>query len=247
MTGTAHALAGRVALVTGAAGGLGSAICTELAEQGACVVSVDRRAGCDLELDLATEQGNRDMVQFALESHGRLDVLVLNAGVQHVAPIADFPAEQWDLLMDVMCKGPFLAMQHAWQALIARPGGRIVVTASTSSYVAELYKSAYVAAKHAVLGLVKVAALEGAPHGLTANAVAPGLMLTGLIEGQIAAQARLRNRSREEVVDGMLTESPAGRPVEPLEVARLVAFLAGESSSGISGACIPVDLGSLVW
>ena len=247
MIESAYSLAGRVAVVTGAAGGLGSAICAALTAQGASVVSVDLCPGVDLELDLATEEGNRQMVEAALARHGRLDALVLNAGVQHVEPISSFPVEQWDLLMNVMCKGPFLAMQHAWPALTARPGGRIVVTASTSSFVAELYKSAYVAAKHAVVGLVKVAALEGARHGLTANAVAPGLMLTPLIENQLDDQARLRNRSREAVIEAMVASSPAERPVEPLEVARLVAFLASDASSGISGVCIPVDLGSLAW
>ena len=240
-------LAGRVAVVTGAVGGLGAAICAELGARDATVVSVDRAVGAELKLDLATEEGNRAMVDAALEAHGRLDVLVLNAGVQHVEPIATFPAAKWDLLMDVMCKGPFLAIQHAWPALTARPGGRVVVTASTSSFIAELYKSAYVAAKHAVVGLVKVAALEGAAHGLTVNAVAPGLMLTPLIENQLADQSRLRGLPREQVLERMVAEGPAGRAVETAEVARLVAFLASAESSGISGAVIPVDLASLVW
>jgi 3-hydroxybutyrate dehydrogenase len=234
-----------VAIVTGAVGGLGAAICEELAARDAIVVSVDRAAGADLELDLATEDGNRAMVDATLEAHGRLDALVLNAGVQHVEPIATFPTAKWDLLMDVMCKGPFTAIQQAWPALTARPGGRVIVTASTSSFVAELYKSAYVAAKHAVVGLVKVAALEGAAHGLTVNAVAPGLMLTQLIENQLADQSRLRGLPREQVLERMLREGPAGRAVETAEVARLVAFLAGRESSGISGAVIPVDLASL--
>ena len=247
MTELARSLAGRVSVVTGAARGLGAAICAELADAGASVLAVDRSPGVDLELDLSTDEGNGAMVAAALETYGRLDILVLNAGVQHVESIATLPADKWDLLMDVMCKGPFLAMQHAWPELTSRPGGRIVVTASTSSFVAELYKPAYVAAKHAVLGLVKVAALEGAPHGLTVNAIAPGLMMTSLIEDQLDDQARLRNVPREQVLAAMVASSPAGRPVEPLEVARLVRFLAGEASSGISGACIPVDHGSLVW
>jgi len=234
-------------VVTGAVGGLGAAVCTELSARGATVVSVDRAAGADLELDLATEEGNRAMIDAALELHGRLDALVLNAGVQHVEPIATFPAAKWDLLMDVMCKGPFLAIQHGWPALTARPGGRVVVTASTSSFVAELYKSAYVAAKHAVVGLVKVAALEGAAHGLTVNAVAPGLMLTPLIENQLADQSRLRGLPPERVLERMVAEGPAGRAVETAEVARLVAFLVSAESSGINGAVIPVDLASLAW
>lgn len=247
MTAGLRDLAGRAAVVTGAAGGLGTAICAELRALGADVLGVDVVPGADLVLDAAGEDENRAMVDEALQRFGRLDILALNAGLQHVAPIAEFPPAEWDRLMAVMVRGPFLAMQAGWSSLTERPGGRIVVTASVSSFVAELYKSAYVAAKHAVVGLVKVAALEGAPHGLTANAVAPGLMLTGMIERQLADQVRLRGRERAEILATMTAESPANRAVETTEVARLVGFLASPASSGVNGACVPVDLGALAW
>jgi 3-hydroxybutyrate dehydrogenase len=236
-------LAGKVAVVTGAAGGLGVSICETFEREGATVVPVDVQ-GDALHLDIGTDAGNRAMVDAALERHGRLDVLVLNAGAQHVAPIAEFPEREWDRLFDVMVKGPWLAMKHAWPH-IARPGGRVVATASGSSFIAERYKSAYVSAKHAVLGLVRVAALEGGPLGMTANAVGPGWMRTPMVENQLAEQVRLHGRSREEIVESMVDRHPVKRFVEPSEVASAIAFLASAEASGINGSFIPVDLGTL--
>jgi 3-hydroxybutyrate dehydrogenase len=240
-------LAGRVAVVTGASGGLGRSLCEVLWREGAHVLPVDLEGGDVLQADVGTEAGNRAMVREALDRYGRLDVLVLNAGCQHVAPIAEFPEEQWDRLHDVMVKGPFLAIRAAWPELIRRPGGRIVVTASGSSFIAERFKAAYVAAKHGVLGLVRVAALEGGPLGLTANAVAPAWMRTPMVEGQVAEQMRLHGRTREEVVKSFVTRHPVERFVEPDEVSAAVAFLASPEASGINGVCLPVDLGTLVW
>jgi 3-hydroxybutyrate dehydrogenase len=236
-------LDGRVAIVTGAAGGLGSSVCRVFEREGAAVVGVDVRGDGVLVLDAGTEEGVRAMVEAAVATHARLDVLVLNAGIQHMEPIAEFDVGAWDRLMDVMLKGPFLAMKHAWPH-IARPGGRIVVTASVSSFTAEKYKAAYIAAKHGVAGLVKVAALEGADVGLTANAVAPGLMMTPLIEGQMEEQQRLHGISREEVIERFLA-GPVPRAVETDEVAETIAFLASDRASGINGAIVPVDLGIL--
>jgi 3-hydroxybutyrate dehydrogenase len=236
-------LAGKVAVVTGAAGGLGASICEVFEREEAVVVPVDVQ-GDALHLDVGTDAGNKAMVDAALERHGRLDVLVLNAGAQHVAPLAEFPESEWDRLFDVMVKGPWLAMKHAWPH-VARPGGRVIATASGSSFIAEQYKSAYVAAKHAVLGLVRVAALEGGPLGMTANAVGPGWMRTPMVENQLAEQMRLHGRSRDEVIETMVERHPVKRFVEPLEVANTIAFLASDEASGINGSFIPVDLGTL--
>jgi 3-hydroxybutyrate dehydrogenase len=232
----------RVALVTGAAGGLGVAISDGFERAGWDVVRVDLRGDDCLHADVSADAGARAMVDETLARRGRLDALVLNAGVQFMAPLAEFPEEEWDRLFGVHVKGPFLAMKHAWGALTERPGGRIVVTASASSSVAEPFKAAYVAAKHAVVGLVKVAALEGAPHGLTVNAVAPGRVWTPLLENQLDDQVRLHGVSKEAIVAGMLARYAAGRFVEPAEVAELVVFLASPAASAISGACVPVDL-----
>lgn len=238
-------LAGRVAVVTGAAGGMGKAICDVLVREGAAVLPVDLEGDGCFVADVGTAAGNRSLVDEAIARHGRLDTLILNAGVQFMAPIETFPEEEWDRLFDVLVKGPHVAIQAAWPHLVARPGGRIVVTASSLSVLGEEYKAAYVSAKHAVLGLVKVAALEGGRHGLCANAVAPGLVWTGLMERQLEEHMRLKGLTREQVVESIERSQPV-RAVEPSEVAELVAFLASDRASGISGACIPVDVGFLV-
>lgn len=160
-------LRGRVALVTGAAGGLGKAIVAELAERGADVHGVDVVGEGVFHADLATASGNRDMVAHALTTSGRLDILVLNAGCQFIAPLDQFPDAEWDRLNAVMLDGPFHAMKAAWPALTKSAGGRVVVTASVASYGGGRQKAAYCAAKHGVLGLVRTAALEGGAHGLT--------------------------------------------------------------------------------
>ena len=238
------ALAGRVAVVTGAAGGLGAAIADVLEREEASVVRVDLRGEGCLRADVGTGEGNRAMIEEAIARYGRLDTLVLNAGLQHMAPLDAFPEPEWDRLFNVMVKGPYQAIKAACPHLAESGRGRIVVTASALSTRAEEYKAAYVAAKHAVLGLVKVAALEGGPHGICANAVAPSLMWTGLMEGQLDDHVRLRNLTREQVVERINLSQPV-RPIEPSEVAELVAFLASDKAAAISGTCIPVDLGYL--
>lgn len=235
----------RVVIVTGAAGGLGTALCARLARDGALVVPVDAAGEGMVVADVGSDAGTRAMVDEALARHGRLDGLVLNAGVQHVAALPDFPEDEWDRVNAVVLKGPFLAIKHAWPHLAER-GGRIVVTASTSSFVAEPFKAAYIAAKHGVLGLVRAAALEGAPVGITVNAVAPSWMRTPLVERQLAEQMRLRGLGREETIAQLVERHPVKRFVEPDEVAGAIAFLLGPDASGINGACIPVDVGALV-
>jgi 3-hydroxybutyrate dehydrogenase len=212
---------------------------------GATVVPVDVHGDDCLIADVATTEGNRRMVDLALERHGRLDILVLNAGAQAMSPIASYPEPDWDRLMNLMVKGPFLAMKFAWPHLTRQPGGRVIVTSSTAGLVGAPYKAAYVAAKHAVLGLVKVAALEGAAAGLTVNAVAPGWMRTPLADHQIGDHVRLRGIGRDDVIASMVAEQPARRFVETAEVAALITFLAGDGGSAINGACIPVDTGTL--
>ncbi len=185
------------------------------------------------------------MVEETLRRFAGLDSLVLCAGVQHVQPLHDFPLEQWDRLNNVMLRGSFLAVKAAWEPLCQSGRGRIVVIASVSSFVAEPFKAAYAAAKHGVLGLVKVAALEGGRHGLCVNAVAPGLMMTPMIQNQLEEQERLTGKKRSEVLEDWVSRQAVKRPVETSEVARMVAFLASDDSSGITGTCIPVDLGLL--
>lgn len=240
-----HPLEGKVAVVTGAAGALGGAICRSFIAHGATVVGTDIAGDGVFHADISRPEGNQMVVDHVVDRYGRLDLLVLNAGVQHMAPIADFPIGEWDRLLAVMLTGPFLAMKAAWPHLIRHTGSRILVTASTSSYAAEPFKSAYVTAKHGLLGLVKVAALEGAAHGMTVNAVAPSWMRTALVEGQVADRMSLLGLSRDAVVAQMVEEQAIKRFVEVDEVAATLAFLASGPAAAITGSCVPVDLGAL--
>lgn len=235
-------LDGKVALVTGAARGLGAVIVKELAAAGADVLGVDLE-GADIQADIGTAEGNRDMVQGVIDRFGRLDILVLNAGVQHVSPIRDLDEKQWDRLHNVMLKGPYLSLRAAWDRLV-ESGGRVVVISSTSGIAAEIDKSPYVSAKAGVLGLVREAALEGGRDGIAINAVAPGWMRTPMAEAQLEA-AVSRGITYEQALESMLSRQPIKRFVETSEVAAAVRFLAGPAASGITGVCLPVDLGLL--
>jgi 3-hydroxybutyrate dehydrogenase len=218
----------KVALVTGARGGIGAAIVERLDADGWTVHGVDVDDG-----DLTTRDGNRQVVEAALAAHGRLDAIVPNAGFQHVAPVADFPEEQWDRLLALLLTSPFLLAKHAWEALAAGGDGRICVIASAHALTASPFKAGYVAAKHGVLGLVKTLALEGAPVGISATAVCPAFVRTPLAEQQVA----------ERGLDAVLERQAVKRLLEPSEVAALVAFLLGPSGRGITGVPVPLDLG----
>ncbi|MET4121709.1 3-hydroxybutyrate dehydrogenase [Bradyrhizobium sp. JR1.5] len=237
-------LAGRVALVTGATGGLGKAVVSELRERGANVYGVGSASRGVFHANLATASGNREMISHVLAEAGRLDILILNAGCQFVAPINELPDAEWERLRGVMLDGPFLAMKAAWSALTKYHGGRVVVTASTASFLGAPGKAAYTAAKHGVLGLVRVAALEGAPHGLTVNAVAPGWMDTAMMRNQLEVQAATTGVSTEEIFARFRAAQPAKRLVEVREVAATIGFLASPSASGINGECVTIDLGA---
>jgi 3-hydroxybutyrate dehydrogenase len=228
-----------VTLVTGAASGIGQAICARLTGEGWDVVGVDVDDG-----DLTTREGNRAVVELALSRHGRLDAVVPNAGFQHVAPVAEFPEDRWDALLAVLLTSPFLLARYAWEALRASGDGRIVVVASAHALVASPYKAAYVAAKHGALGLVKTLALEGAEDGILASAVCPGFVRTPLVEQQIPAQAERHGVSEDRALEEVILAPHAvKRLIEPDEVAGAVAFLLGPGGRAFSGAALPMDLG----
>jgi 3-hydroxybutyrate dehydrogenase len=229
----------RVALVTGAAGGIGGAIVTRLEADGWSVHGVDVA-----DADLSTREGNRAVVDAALERFGRLDAVVANAGIQHVAPVRDFPEEKWDALLAVMLTSPFLLAKYAWDALAASGDGRFCAVVSAHGLVASPFKSAYVAAKHGVLGLVKTLALEGAADGIAATAICPGYVRTPLVERQIADQAKVHRLPEERVLeDVILTPHAVKRLLEPAEVADVVAFVLGPSGRAFTGAPVVMDLG----
>jgi 3-hydroxybutyrate dehydrogenase len=218
----------RVALVTGARGGIGAAICSRLEADGWTVHGVDIE-----DADLTTTAGNRAVVDGALETHGRLDAIVPNAGFQHVAPVREFPEERWDALVALLLTSPFLLAKYAWDALAAGGDGRICVIASAHALTASADKAAYVSAKHGVLGLVKTLALEGAGAGISATAVCPAFVRTPLAELQV----------EERGLDAVIERHAVKRMLEPAEVADVVAFLLGPSGRGFTGVPVSLDLG----
>ncbi len=237
-----------VALVTGAAGGIGAAVVDRLAVDGFDVVAVDLReppgGALRVTADLTTRAGNRAAVDAAFDRFGRLDAVVANAGVQHVAPIAEFPEEQWDRLLALLLTSPFLLAKYAWPLLTASPQARLIVVASAHSLAASPYKSAYVSAKHGVLGLIKTLALEGADDAIMTSAICPAFVRTPLVEAQIAAQAEAHGLPVERVLDEVILAPHAvKRLIEPSEVADVVAFVAGPGGGAITGTAVPMDMG----
>ncbi|MGH2914733.1 MAG: SDR family NAD(P)-dependent oxidoreductase [Solirubrobacteraceae bacterium] len=239
----------RAALVTGAAGGIGRAIAARLTEDGFDVLSVDLTPdpdgpGVALQADLTDPEANAAAVGAAIDRFGRLDVLVPGAGVQHVAPVQEFPVERWHTLVALMLTSPFLLARAAWPALSESGSGRFVAIASAHALVASPFKAAYVSAKHGLLGLVKTLALEGAQAGICATAVCPGYVRTPLVEAQIADQAQAHGMACEEVLEQVILAPHAiKRLIEPDEVAGVVAFLAGPAGSSFSGVPVTMDLG----
>ncbi|MGZ3679653.1 MAG: 3-hydroxybutyrate dehydrogenase [Ktedonobacterales bacterium] len=249
-------LEGRVALVTGAASGIGLGAAQALAAAGAAVTLVDldvargqaeasRIAGARfVAADLTNPESARHAVTETIAATGHLDILVNNAGIQHVAPIEEFPEEKWRQLIEIMLTAPFLLTQAALPSMYARGWGRIINVGSVHSLRASAYKSAYVAAKHGLLGLTRVTALEGAPHAVTCNCICPSYVRTALVEKQIADQARIHGIPESEVVEKiMVAEAPIHRLLEPDEVAGYISFLCSDQASGITGSAVTIDCG----
>jgi 3-hydroxybutyrate dehydrogenase len=229
----------RAVLVTGAAGGIGGAVVERLERDGWLVHGVDVA-----DADLTTRGGNRAVVEAAIERFGRLDAIVPNAGFQHIAPITEFPEDEWDNLLAVLLTSPFLLAKYAWPALTASGDGRICVIASAHALVASPFKAGYVSAKHGVLGLVKTLALEGAPEGILATAVCPGFVRTPLVEAQIDEQARAHGLHRERALEEVILAPHAvKRLLEPEEVAATVAFLLGPGGRAFTGTAVEMALG----
>jgi 3-hydroxybutyrate dehydrogenase len=239
----------RVAVVTGAASGIGLAIAHRLAAEDMDLLCVDLNEAHDLpgaflEADLTTRAGNRAVIDAVLERFGRLDVLVANAGMQHVSVIEDFDEDAWDRLVALMLTSPFLLARYGWPALREAGEGRFIAMASVHGLVASPYKAAYVAAKHGVVGLVKTLALEGAEHGIRAAAVCPGFVRTPLVEGQLEDQAQTHGVSTTDVLERVVLEPHAIKElIEPEDVAETVAFLTGRAGRAFTGAPVVLDNG----
>ena len=236
-------------LVTGAASGIGRAVAGRLEGDGAQVLSVDLEPDPDgpgegFEADLTTREGNRGAVDAAVERFGGLDVVVANAGVQHVAPVAEFPEDKWDTLIALLLTSPFLLAKYAWDSLAESEESRFIGVASAHGLVASPYKAAYVSAKHGLLGLIKTLALEGAEQRILATAVCPAFVRTPLVEAQLADQAKAHDMSEDEVLEKVvLAPHAVKRLIEPEEVAEVVAFLAGPGGRAFTGSAVPMDLG----
>jgi 3-hydroxybutyrate dehydrogenase len=249
-------LEGKIALVTGSTSGIGLAIARAFAAEGARLMingfapanEIERECrelgaihdGADLSDPVAVER----LMQHCADTLGAPDVLVNNAGVQHVSPVESFPPEKWDSIIAINLSAVFHTTRLALGAMREKGWGRIINTASAHSLVASANKSAYVAAKHGVAGFTKTVALEAARDGVTANCISPGYVWTPLVENQIPDTMKARGLTREQVMnDVLLAAQPTKRFVAPEEVAALAVFLCRDEAASITGANISMDGG----
>ena len=239
-------LSGRSALVTGAASGIGRACAERLSRAGAAVTVLDLNG--DAAKEVAGEIGG-EALQVDLSDHEVLggleieaDIVVNNAGLQHVAPVEEFPPERFSLILRVMLEAPFRLVQKTLPGMYEKRWGRVINISSVHGLRASPYKAAYISAKHGLEGLSKVIALEGGPNGVTSNCICPAYVRTPLVENQIADQARTRGISEQDVIEKVMLTGPAiKRLVEPEEVAELAAFLCTPEASFITGASLTMD------
>ena len=255
-------LKGKTALVTGSTSGIGLGIATRLAAERANIVLNGFGERAQIErissrlqsahrvtvtydaADMTEPEAIAAMLGRAVAHFGSVDVLVNNAGIQHVAPVEEFPPERWDAIIAINLTAAFHTVRAALPAMKARRWGRIVNIASAHALVASPFKSAYVAAKHGIAGFTKTIALETAEHGITVNAICPGYVLTPLVEKQIPDTAEARGITEEEVKrDVLLAAQPTKRFVAVEEVAGLTAFLCSAAAASITGALLPIDGG----
>jgi 3-hydroxybutyrate dehydrogenase len=241
-------LTGRSALVTGAASGIGRACAGRLARAGASVtmLDVDGDAAKKVAEGIGGEALQADLSDYEVldDLEVDADIIVNNAGLQHVAPIEEFPPERFSLILRIMLEAPFRILQKALPGMYEKGWGRVINISSVHGLRASPYKSAYVSAKHGLEGLSKTVALEGGPRGVTSNCVDPAYVKTPLVEKQIADQARIHGISEDEVIEKiMLTEPAIKRLIEPEEVAELALFLCSKEASFINGSSIVMDGG----
>jgi len=255
-------LSGKTAIVTGSTSGIGLGIAKALAGSGANVMLNGFGDHDEIEktrADLAAENNVKviyskanmavpaeieGMVKQADEELGGVDILVNNAGIQFVAPVEEFPIEKWDAIVAINMSSAFHASHAAIPGMKQKKWGRIINVASAHALVASPFKSAYVTAKHGIAGFTKTVALEVAEHGITANAICPGYVMTPLVEKQIPDTAKARGITEEEVVrDVLLAAQPTKRFVTVEELAALAVFLCSDNARSITGAALPVDGG----
>lgn len=246
---------GKIAIVTGGTSGIGYAICKLFVETDTTVVACSSREeavkktiqelGCDgFTADLSKPEECKKLVDYTLEKYGRVDILINNAGIQHVCPIDEFPEDKWYFMMNLMLNAPFLLTKYCWPSMKENHWGRIINIGSIQGLVASKYKSCYVTAKHGLNGLTMVSALEGGEFGITVNSICPAYVDTPLVQKQIASQAKVHNISEEDVVSEiMLTNSAIKELLNPEDIAAVCRFLCSEGAKMITGTSIPVDGG----
>jgi len=245
----------KVALVTGGANGIGAAMSKTLSNAGHRVMIADRDAdngqvfadainATFIQVDLSEASACKKLINTTAEQLGSVDILVNNAGFQHISTLAEFPEDTWNTMMDVMLKAPFLLTKYAWPYMQKKQWGRVINIASIHSIVASANKSAYITAKHGLIGLTKAAALEGGEDGITVNAISPAYVRSALVEKQLEAQAKANNISENEVLQQILLKNASiKRLIEPQEVADLVLMLCAENSKSITGSNLTIDGG----
>lgn len=245
----------KVAVITGASSGIGKSVALEFAEKGASLVLADlneeegRRVatetgGVFVRADLSRRGDCRAIVDEAMKRFGKVDLLINNAGFQHVSPIDQFSEDMWDRMIAVLLTAPFLLSRYVWPSMKASGWGRIVNVASIHGLVASPYKTAYVSSKHGLLGFTKAAALEGGPLGITVNAICPAYVRTPILDAQIADQSRHLGIPPEEVIQKVMLEPAAiKRLIEPEEVTEMVCYLCSDIARSITGAAWTIDLG----
>lgn len=262
MSGIRTDLTGQVAIVTGSTSGIGAAMAEALAENGAHLVLNGLGDADEIEAlraKIAAHHGVEvryhganmlkadeiaDMVATTEKEFGRLDILMNNAGIQHVSPVEDFPVEKWDAIIAINLSSVFHGARAAIPIMKRQGKGRIVNLASAHGLVASPFKSAYVAAKHGVMGFTKTLALEVAEDGITCNAICPGYVKTPLVENQIADTARARGISEEEVVrDVMLAAQPTKQFITYEQLAGALLYLVSDAGANMNGSWISVDGG----
>ncbi|MBX5180246.1 3-hydroxybutyrate dehydrogenase [Rhizobium lentis] len=255
-------LEGRSAIVTGSTSGIGLGIAHALARAGAAVMLNGFGDPAEIEMlrdgiatdndvdvaydaaDMSKPEAIRMMVERAVARFGQVDIVVNNAGIQHVSPLGKFPPEKWDAILAINLSSAFHLVQATFDSMCANRYGRIVNVASAHGLVASPFKSAYVAAKHGVVGFTKTIALEGAEYGVTSNAICPGYVWTPLVEHQIDDQAKSHNIPRDAVIrDVFLKDQPTRRFATVEEMGALAVFLCSDLAGSITGTAIPVDGG----
>ena len=247
-------LDGKVALVTGGGSGIGLAISRSLAERGARIIindlqdygqaAADEVGGEFLKADLSSMEETKELGRRAVEVEGHVDILVNNAGLQHISPVEDFPDEEWARLVQIMLVAPFQITKVVVPGMKQRGWGRVINLSSIHGLVASPYKSAYISAKHGIIGFTKTVALEVGEHGITVNAICPAYVRTPLVESQIADQARTRGIPEDEVIEKVMLEPAAIKQlIEPQEVAALAMFLTSDDARSITGSAYSIDVG----